>query len=97
MAANTNKTADKPEEAPKATDYIARIGRNFNPDNAKEIFGDKWIDAMNAVAAAGGYGSFTEADYAKWETGIFGGFAIPQGDGHKATRDGINAALSGLK
>ena len=101
----------KKEEKTKI-DYFEKR-RNFNPRNAKELFGeDKWIDAMNAVSKAGGYGVHVTEEHAKlYERGLFGGFAIPNpkavegnDDDANETRahyqsiyDKINAALNGLK
>lgn len=88
---------DNKDAKPKAVDYFEKR-RNFNPANAKELFGEKWVEAMNAVSKAGGYGVVvTEGHEKLWDDGIFGGFAIPQGDKHAAKRAKINAALNGLK
>lgn len=97
MATNTTTTeeTEKPKTAAKATDFIEKIGRNFNPKNAEEIFGAKATEALNAVAKAGGYGVFNENDH--YNNSLFGGFAIPQGDEHAETRDKINAALNAVK
>lgn len=88
----------------KQIDYVKKIGRNFNPNNAREIFGDKAYAALDAVAAAGGYGVHTEKDYTN---PLFGGFAIPdpalvKDDAERAAhytdiRAKINAALNALK
>lgn len=93
--------AEKTETNVKEVDYLAKIGRNFNPTNARELFGDNAVQALDAVAAAGGYGEHTEKEYGN---PLFGGFAIPYDLVDKA-RDGeyakirarINAALNGVK
>jgi len=94
--------AEKTE--PKEIDYLKKIGRNFNPTNAKEIFGDSWLEALLTASSAGGYGVTTEA-------GFVNGLAIPdpalvegnepadikRRELYAAHRANINAALNGVK
>lgn len=97
MAENTETKAET-KTAAKQTDYFEKIGRNFNPKNARELFGDNWVDAMNAVSRAGGYGvQVTEAHADLFDRHLFGGFAIPQGGDFAQTRSKINTALNGVK
>jgi len=62
------------ETKTEKVDFIAQIGRNFGVKKAKDLFGDKWQQALDAVAKAGSYGEFTSKHY---DDPFFGGFAIP--------------------
>jgi hypothetical protein len=89
MADETNTDT---KNAPKATDFIAKIGGNLHFANAAEIFGkDKAIAALKAFATAGGHGLFEDAEL---NSPLFGGFATPD---DAATQAKINAALAEVK
>lgn len=94
MTENKEKEATATAKtAPKETDFIEKIGQNFNLINAKELFGDKAVEALNAVARSGKFGFFNDAIY---ENPLFGGLAIPQGKDFIDRRAEINTALNEL-
>jgi hypothetical protein len=76
-----NAEASTEEKAPETTSEastepeVEGLGRNLGLEKAKRLFGaDNAVKAMDAVAAAGGYGTFSEKQY---NDPLFGGFAIP--------------------
>lgn len=90
MADETKET--KTETKAAKTDYLSKIGANFNLVNAEEIFGKTHaVAALKAFSSSGLHGMFEESEL---RSPLFGGFATPDDSGLKTA---INAALNNLE
>lgn len=77
-----------------AKDYIKAFEGAFTLDKAEELYPDKGVQVMQAIAKAGRYGQFTDADLENQT------FAPPAGRNKKVIeerRAAINEALSKIK
>ena len=86
--ANTGGAGD--EKTAKAVDYAAQIGGSINKESAEKLFKGDARKVFDAVASAGGYGQFNDADYG-------GGVTLAVPADNTELRAKINEALKVLE